>query len=132
MQSPAVAVGGRLDRLRCEFRGPLKRCVHELETAARSILPLKIGNLGPFGFRVPQHLRDAIANANAMPESEAYCHQQGLPAAYPGAGFEFQYFRAQAIRVTLLPKPEMLNDAFARIQRALERTPTVSAKRRVA
>ena len=57
MQSLAMAVSSHLDGVRCEFCGPLDRRVYALETAARSIPPLHIGNLGPFGLRVPQHLR---------------------------------------------------------------------------
>lgn len=52
-----MAVSSHLDRVHCEFRGPLDRRMYALETAARSILPLNIGNLGPLGLRAPQHLR---------------------------------------------------------------------------
>jgi alanine-synthesizing transaminase len=76
MQNPTVAVSRRLDEVRYDIRGPLSRRAHELEAEGKSILRLNIGNPGLFGFRVPQHLRDAIANA--LPKSEAYCHQQGL------------------------------------------------------
>ena len=76
MQHPTVAVSRRLDDVRYDIRGPLSRRAHELEAEGRSILRLNIGNPGLFGFRVPQHLRDAISEA--LPKSEAYCHQQGL------------------------------------------------------
>ena len=76
MQQQTVAVGSRLDQVRYDIRGPLSRRAHELEAAGRRILRLHIGNPGLFGFRVPQHLRDAIAGH--LPDSEAYCHQQGL------------------------------------------------------
>ncbi|MFI4968952.1 MAG: aminotransferase class I/II-fold pyridoxal phosphate-dependent enzyme, partial [Lysobacterales bacterium] len=79
MHSPAIAVSSRLDQVRYDIRGPLSRRAHELEAEGRSVLRLNIGNPGLFGFRVPQHLRDAIASA--LPRSEAYCHQQGLPEA---------------------------------------------------
>ncbi len=79
MENQVVAVSGRLDQVRYDIRGPLSRRAHELEAEGRSILRLHIGNPGLFGFRVPQHLRDAIANA--LPQSEAYCHQQGLAEA---------------------------------------------------
>jgi alanine-synthesizing transaminase len=76
MQNTTVAVSSRLDEVRYDIRGPLSRRAHELEAEGRDILRLNIGNPGLFGFRVPQHLRDAISAA--LPKSEAYCHQQGL------------------------------------------------------
>lgn len=76
MEKQAVAVSGRLDQVRYDIRGPLSRRAHELEAEGRKVLRLNIGNPGLFGFRVPQHLRDAIAER--LPQSEAYCHQQGL------------------------------------------------------
>jgi len=76
MGNPTVAVSRRLDEVRYDIRGPLSRRAHEIEAEGRSILRLHIGNPGLFGFRVPQHLRDAISTA--LPKSEAYCHQQGL------------------------------------------------------
>ncbi|MEO6689391.1 MAG: aminotransferase class I/II-fold pyridoxal phosphate-dependent enzyme [Dokdonella sp.] len=79
MENQVVAVSGRLDQVRYDIRGPLSRRAHELEAEGRAVLRLNIGNPGLFGFRVPQHLRDAIANA--LPQSEAYCHQQGLAEA---------------------------------------------------
>ncbi len=79
MPSSSVAVSPRLSQVRYDIRGPLSRRAHELEAAGHPILRLNIGNPGLFGFRVPQHLRDAIAGA--LPKSEAYCHQQGLAEA---------------------------------------------------
>lgn len=79
MQQQAVAVSTRLAEVRYDIRGPLSRRAHELEAAGRRILRLNIGNPGLFGFRVPTHLRDAIAAH--LPHSEAYCHQQGLAEA---------------------------------------------------
>lgn len=76
MEKQSVAVSTRLDQVRYDIRGPLSRRAHELEAEGRQILRLNIGNPGLFGFRVPQHLRDAIAGK--LPQSEAYCHQQGL------------------------------------------------------
>ncbi|TCO41447.1 aminotransferase class I/II-fold pyridoxal phosphate-dependent enzyme [Dokdonella fugitiva] len=76
MPHPTVATSRRLEDVRYDIRGPLSRRAHELEAAGKPILRLNIGNPGLFGFRVPQHLRDAIATA--LPKSEAYCHQQGL------------------------------------------------------
>ncbi len=79
MPNSKVAVSSRLDEVRYDIRGPLSRRAHELEAAGTPVLRLNIGNPGLFGFQVPQHLRDAIATA--LPRSEAYCHQQGLPEA---------------------------------------------------
>ena len=76
MRKPAITVGRHLEQVRYDIRGPLSRRAHELEAQGRTILHLNIGNPALFGFRVPQHLRDAIAAA--LPNSEAYCHQQGL------------------------------------------------------
>lgn len=79
MQDPRVAPSSRLDQVRYDIRGPLSRRAHELEAAGHPVLRLNIGNPGLFGFRVPQHLRDAISDS--LPQSEAYCHQQGLAEA---------------------------------------------------
>ena len=79
MEHQDVAVSSRLDNVRYDIRGPLSRRARELEADGREILRLNIGNPGLFGFRVPAHLRAAIAEA--LPASEAYCHQQGLPEA---------------------------------------------------
>ena len=79
MEKHSVAVSSRLDNVRYDIRGPLSRRARELETEGREIVRLNIGNPGLFGFRVPAHLRAAIADA--LPASEAYCHQQGLPEA---------------------------------------------------
>jgi len=79
MKHQGVAVSSRLDNVRYDIRGPLSRRARELEADGREIVRLNIGNPGLFGFRVPAHLRAAIADA--LPASEAYCHQQGLPEA---------------------------------------------------
>ncbi|MEO7063506.1 MAG: aminotransferase class I/II-fold pyridoxal phosphate-dependent enzyme [Dokdonella sp.] len=76
MHNPTVAVSSRLNRVRYDIRGPLNQRAYELEGNGRAILRLNIGNPGLFGFRVPAHLREAIAQG--LPNSEAYCHQQGL------------------------------------------------------
>jgi alanine-synthesizing transaminase len=79
MDQKRVPVSSRLGEVRYDIRGPLSRRARELEADGREILRLNIGNPGLFGFAVPAHLRDAIAAA--LPASEAYCHQQGLPEA---------------------------------------------------
>lgn len=79
MSGTPVTPSRRLAEVRYDIRGPLSRRAHELEREGRAILRLHIGNPGLFGFRVPQHLREAIASH--LPDSEAYCHQQGLAEA---------------------------------------------------
>ena len=69
----------RLDLVTYDIRGPLSRRARELEAEGRQILRLNIGNPGAFGFRVPDVLREAVQRGVA--DSEAYCHQQGLPQA---------------------------------------------------
>src|SRR5690606_16984296 len=69
----------RLDLVTYDIRGPLSRRARELELEGRHILRLNIGNPGAFGFRVPDVLREAVERGVA--DSEAYCHQQGLPQA---------------------------------------------------
>ncbi len=69
----------RLRDVRYEIRGELARRARELEAGGRAVIKLNIGNPGVFGFETPAHLRDAVALG--LPQSEAYCHQQGLPEA---------------------------------------------------
>jgi alanine-synthesizing transaminase len=66
----------RLDGVTYDIRGPLHARALALEDAGQSVLRLNIGNPGRFGFEVPQHLRDAMAQT--IPASESYGHQQGL------------------------------------------------------
>jgi len=79
MPQRTVPVSSRLGDVRYEIRGALSRRARELEAEGRQIVRLNIGNPGLFGFAVPAHLRDTIATH--LPQSEAYCHQQGLQAA---------------------------------------------------
>jgi len=74
-----VPASRRLADVRYEIRGALSRRARELEAEGREIVRLNIGNPGLFGFATPAHIREAVA-AN-LTRSEAYCHQQGLPAA---------------------------------------------------
>lgn len=69
----------RLDQVTYDIRGPLSRRARELEAEGRDILRLNIGNPGAFGFRAPDALREAVERGIA--DSDAYCHQQGLPDA---------------------------------------------------
>src|SRR6476646_8805301 len=69
----------RLTEVRYEIRGELARRARELEAQGRSLIKLNIGNPAAFGFHAPEHLQRAIAEGIA--HSDAYTHQQGLPAA---------------------------------------------------
>jgi len=77
--STPVRASARLNDVHYEIRGELTRRALELEAAGREIIKLNIGNPGLFGFEVPAHVRDAVAQ-NVL-RSGAYCHQQGLAAA---------------------------------------------------
>lgn len=79
MPEPAIATRQRLREVRYEIRGKLARRAQELERQGQSLIKLNIGNPGAFGFRAPEHLRHAIAGQ--LHETDAYTHQQGLPAA---------------------------------------------------
>ena len=94
MHNSTVAVSSRLDQVRYDIRGPLSRRAHELEAEGKPVLRLNIGNPGLFGFRVPQRLRDAIAEA--LPRSEAYCHQQGVPEAREAVASQHRRLGADA------------------------------------
>lgn len=79
MHQRQVPVASRLSEVRYEIRGELARRALELETQGRSIIKLNIGNPGLFEFEAPAHLRQALAKH--LPDSDPYCHQQGLAAA---------------------------------------------------
>lgn len=74
-----IIPSAHLAEVRYEIRGALTRRARELESAGRDIIKLNIGNPGRYGFSVPTHLREAIANH--LQESEAYGHEQGLEVA---------------------------------------------------
>ncbi len=78
MFAPRLATRERLSQVRYEIRGELARRARELEAQGRELIKLNIGNPGAFGFRAPEHLQQAIAQA--LPNTDAYTHQQGLPA----------------------------------------------------
>lgn len=71
-----ISPAPRLNGVSYDIRGPLHALAMELEADGKSILRLNIGNPGRFGFAVPEHLRQAMAER--IPESESYAHQQGL------------------------------------------------------
>lgn len=78
MSAPRLATRERLSQVRYEIRGELARRARELEAQGRELIKLNIGNPGAFGFRAPEHLQQAIAQS--LPNTDAYTHQQGLPA----------------------------------------------------
>jgi alanine-synthesizing transaminase len=65
-----------LNEVRYEIRGDLAHRARELEARGHRIDRLNIGNPGIYGFRTPDHLRDAVSAR--LPASEAYCQEQGL------------------------------------------------------
>lgn len=74
-----IATPDHLSRVRYEIRGPLARRAHEIELAGHEVIKLNIGNPALFGFRMPDGLRNAVAEH--LPQSDGYCHQKGiLPA----------------------------------------------------
>ncbi len=79
MNHSPVAICQRLHQVRYEIRGELARRARELEAEGRELIKLNIGNPGAFGFRAPDHIGRAIAER--IDETDAYCHQQGLPEA---------------------------------------------------
>jgi alanine-synthesizing transaminase len=79
MSQRPVQTSSRLSEVRYEIRGTLSHRARELEAEGRDIIRLNIGNPGAFGFAAPSHIRDAVTRA--LPNSEAYCQQQGLQPA---------------------------------------------------
>ncbi len=79
MPERPVQTSSRLSEVRYEIRGALSHRARELEAEGRDIIRLNIGNPGAFGFEAPAHIREAVSRS--LPNSEAYCQQQGLPQA---------------------------------------------------
>lgn len=79
MPQRQISTAARLHDVRYEIRGELARRALELEQQGRAIIKLNIGNPALFGFEAPSHLREAIRQH--LPDSDAYCHQQGMAAA---------------------------------------------------
>ncbi|HEX7128581.1 MAG TPA: aminotransferase class I/II-fold pyridoxal phosphate-dependent enzyme, partial [Rhodanobacteraceae bacterium] len=69
----------RLAQVRYEIRGALARRAREIEAAGHEVLKLNIGNPGRFGFRAPTALVEAFTAR--LPQSDGYCHEQGLDEA---------------------------------------------------
>jgi alanine-synthesizing transaminase len=65
-----------LHNVKYEIRGPLARRAEELEREGYEIVKLNIGNLAPFGFRMPETMR--IATIENLSQAEGYCHQKGI------------------------------------------------------
>ena len=62
--------------VRYEIRGKLANRAHEMQRRGYEIIPLNIGNPGPFGFRTPETMR--LAMIENLQASEGYCHQKGI------------------------------------------------------
>lgn len=76
MSHSPYAPSPRLAEVRYEIRGELAHHARELEARGHRITRLNIGNPAIYGFAVPEHLRAAVAGH--LPQSEAYCQEQGL------------------------------------------------------
>ncbi|TCV92320.1 L-aspartate aminotransferase [Luteibacter rhizovicinus] len=74
-----IKPSAHLSDVRYEIRGALTRRARDLEAAGHPIIKLNIGNPGRYGFKTPDHLREAIAAH--LVDSEAYGHEQGLEEA---------------------------------------------------
>ena len=74
-----VPTSSRLAEVRYEIRGTLSHRARDLEAEGRQIVRLNIANPGAFGFEAPTHIRESVTRS--LPNSEAYCQQQGLPLA---------------------------------------------------
>src|SRR5690348_912835 len=75
----SIAPSSRLAQVRYEIRGALARRAREIESAGHEVLKLNIGNPGRFGFRAPAALVEAFTAR--LPQSDGYCHEQGLDEA---------------------------------------------------
>jgi alanine-synthesizing transaminase len=75
----SIAPSSRLAQVRYEIRGALARRAREIESAGYEVLKLNIGNPGRFGFRAPAALVEAFTAH--LPQSDGYCHEQGLDEA---------------------------------------------------
>jgi alanine-synthesizing transaminase len=71
-----IKASDSLRGVRYEIRGSLANRAHEMQRRGYEIIPLNIGNPGPFGFRTPENMRLAIIEN--LQASEGYCHQKGI------------------------------------------------------
>ncbi|MBM4196459.1 MAG: aminotransferase class I/II-fold pyridoxal phosphate-dependent enzyme [Gammaproteobacteria bacterium] len=71
-----VKASDSLRGVRYEIRGSLAHRAHEMQRRGYEIIPLNIGNPGPFGFHTPENMRLAIIEN--LQASEGYCHQKGI------------------------------------------------------
>ena len=99
----------RLREVRYEIRGELARRARELEARGHMLIKLNIGNPGAFGFRAPEHMQDAIATN--LPHSDAYTHQQGLPAAREAIASHYSHRDGQAV----LPEQVFLGNGVSEL-----------------
>jgi alanine-synthesizing transaminase len=99
----------RLREVRYEIRGELARRARELEARGHQLIKLNIGNPGAFGFRAPEHMQQAIATQ--LPNSDAYTHQQGLPAAREALAAHYSHRDGQAV----LPEQVFLGNGVSEL-----------------
>lgn len=69
----------KLDMVSYDIRGPIYQKSQEFARMGVPIIQLNIGNPAPYGFKVPQHLMDAIM-AN-LPQAQGYVHSNGIEEA---------------------------------------------------
>ncbi len=74
--SSQIKPSDSLQGVRYEIRGKLASRAHEMQRRGYEIIPLNIGNPGPFGFRTPETMR--LAMLENLQASEGYCHQKGI------------------------------------------------------
>src|SRR5690348_16384618 len=75
----SIAPSSRLAQVRYEIRGALARRAREIESAGHEVLKLNLGNPGRFGFRATAALAETFTAH--LPQSDGYCHEQGLGEA---------------------------------------------------
>jgi alanine-synthesizing transaminase len=77
-----IATPDHLARVRYEIRGPLARRAFEIERQGHEVIKLNIGNPALFGFRMPDALRDAVAEHLPSPTGTA-TRRASSPRARP-------------------------------------------------
>jgi alanine-synthesizing transaminase len=92
---PSVRTARHLGKVRYEIRGALARRAQELERDGYEIIKLNIGNLAPFGFRMPETMR--VATIENLSQSEGYCHQKGIFPAREAVVMDTQMQRISGV-----------------------------------
>lgn len=69
----------KLEKVSYDIRGPIYQKSQEFAKMGVPIIQLNIGNPAPYGFKVPQHMMEAIM-AN-LPQAQGYVHSNGIEEA---------------------------------------------------